>query len=239
MGLTTTQMVARIANRTHFGTSGTDLTIVQGELNSAKDWAYNRLFSSQGGPDLLMTFDTEVTLNTTTRDWDAGANVGADVLYGVKQIWVKFSQDTTFTPAVPRDAADDAFVWNDAYTSADTTTAMGHPVLVDFANFAKVRFAPPLPSGTKIRLDYWRKPPDLDTVTHNTPAYGTDIPEPLYETIIDKATSQCFVNISDERVAYWERQALDKLVVALQVLQKRRQGPVRTQGFRVRRRRFF
>ncbi len=186
-----------------------------------------------------MTFDTEVTLAATARDWDAGANVSTDTLYGIKTIWVKFTQDTTFTPAVPVDASSSVFVAGDAYTSSDTTVAQGHPVFVDYANFAKVRFSPPLPSGANIRMDYWRKPPDLDEVTHNTLAYGTDIPEPLYETIMDKATSQCFVNISDERVTYWEGQALQKLVVALQVLQKRRQGPVRTTGFKFRRRRFF
>ena len=237
--LTTTNMVNRVSNRTHFGTTGTDLTIITGELNAAKDWVYNRIFASQNGPDLLMTFDAEITLNSTTRDWDAGANVGSDDIYGVKTIWVKFTSDTIFTPAVPRDAGDDDFIWGDAYTSANPTPATGHPVFVDYANFAKVRFSPPLPSGTIIRLDYWRRPPDLDESTHNTLAYGADVPEPFLEAIMDKATAQCFVNISDDRVAYWERSALEKLVVALQVAQKRRQGPIKTTGFRIKRRRFF
>jgi hypothetical protein len=235
MGLTASQMVQRITDRT----SVSNLRKILGELNSAKDWAFNELFKIENGPDQLISYGTELTLNAVTREYDLGANVSGTI-YGIKALWVKFSQDSVFTPTVPVDSQNRSFIFGDEWLASDTTdVAQGSPIYYDPENFAKVRFSPQLPSGTKIRVDYWKKAPDIDSITHDTLAYGSDIPEPLYEAILDKATSQCFVNIDDDRVSYWEGQANTKLRSGLYVVQKRAQGPTRTTPYRFRSRRFF
>ena len=230
--LTTAGMIQRVKDRTH---SRDDLKII-GEINSAKDWASNKLFNSEGGPDSLSTHATQLTISSRTREYDLGANV-TGTIYGVKQMWLKLSTDTDFVLMVPLDSSDPRFVANDPYPSSDTTTvAEGHPVYYDVINFSQLRFAPPLPADCTLRADFFRKPPTLDPVTNNALAYGDDIVEPLHEAIVDKATAQMFVNQNDDNVFYWEGQAKEKARDAFYLIRSRTPGPVRTQPFRRRRR---
>ena len=233
MALTAQQMVQRVKDRTH---CTFDMKII-GELASAKDWAFHKVFKSADGPDQLSTFGTELSINAQTREYDLGAQLSGTI-YGVKLLWLKFSSDSAFTPMVPVDSASRQFVFNDQWTAADTTTvAEAHPVMYDVVDFAKVRFSPPLPSGSKVRVDYWLKPPDIDPVTNNVLSYGSDIAEPLHESIVDKATAQIFVGQSDDRWMYWDAQAERKATDAIHVVNKRHPGPITTQPFRGGRRR--
>ena len=226
--LTTALMIQRVKDRTH---SRDDLKII-GELNSAKDWAGNKLFNAQGGPDSLSTHATQLTISSRTREYDLGANV-TGTIYGIKQMWLKLSTDTDFVLMVKLDSSDPLFTANDPYPSSDTTTvAEGHPVYYDVINFSQLRFAPPLPADCTLRADFYRKPPTLDPVTNNALAYGDDIVEPLHEAIVDKATGQMFVNQDDDRVIYWERQAKERLNDALFLIRARTSGPIRIQPFR-------
>lgn len=232
-------MIDRIKQRSH---SRDDLKII-GELNSSKDWASNRLFNSEGGPESLSTFATQLTISSRTREYDLGANV-TGTIYGVKQLWLKFSSDTDFTLMVPLDAGDPLFTANDPYPSSDSTTvAEGHPVYYNVQNLSKIRCAPPLPADSTLRADFFRKPPNLDPVTNNALAYGDDIVEPLHEAIVDKATGQMLRLQNDDRADDYDREwppygsAQHRLNAALYLIRARTQGPVRTQPFRAGRRR--
>lgn len=238
MALTAQDMVLRVKQRT---AQPNDLKII-GELASAKDWAYNKIFISADGPDQLSSSDVEVTLSLRTREWDMGAasGISGTDIYGIKLLWLKFPSETVFSPMRPADSADLRFIFNDQWTSADTTTvATGHPVMYDVIDFAKVRFAPPLPSGSVIRVDYWLNPPNPNPNTNNQLLYGDDIMAPTHEAITDKATAQIFVGIDDNRVLYWEQQAMLRLRDALYVIGKRTQGATTIQPFRIRRKRWI
>lgn len=231
--MTSSQAVERIKQRCHYNN---DLTII-GELKSALSWAYARLFNSEKGPDQLMSFDTELAISSQTRDYDLGANISG-TLAGIKTLWLKLASDTNFTPMLPRDALDQSFLWDDQFPASDTTTvATAHPVRFDVVNFAKVRFAPPLPSGCTVRADVWLYPPDIDPASNNSLTYGSDIPPVLHESIVDKATAQVFSIMDDTRAQEWEIRAERRLNDDLHLIRGRAQGPVQTQPYRRMRRR--
>lgn len=233
--MTTQQLVTSVKERTRHQ----DDTRVVRELNSSLDWAYTKVFNSTNGPDLLMTFDTELTMAAVTRDYDLGANV-TGTLYSIKQLWLRFATDTNFTPMIQRDAvSDDQFVWADQYPSSDTTSiAVGHPVRYDIINFAKVRFAPMLPTGAIIRIDACIKPPDMDPTTNPTLTYSFDIPEPTHQAIADKATGQIFRLLDDTRAKEYDSDirpygsAQVRLTDAMYLMTRRAQGPTITKPFR-------
>lgn len=232
--MTSADMITRLKNRT-FNTN--DLKLI-GELNSARNWAWMRVYNSENGPDLLLSIDNEKTMASRTRDYDLGANI-TGTLYGIKQLWLRFPSDMNFTPMVARDMASSGFRANDQYPSSDTTTvATGHPVQYEVVNFAKLRFAPPLPINAVIRVDAWIRPPDIDPVANPSLSYGNDIPEPLHESICDKATAQVFSLMDDTRAAEWEVRAETQFRNAMYMLTKRNQGPVATTPYRAGRRRW-
>lgn len=227
-------MVTRVKNRTHHPD---DLKII-GELNSARHWAWMKTYNSENGPDLLLTIGTEKTMSAQTRDYDLGANI-TGTLYGIKQLWLRFSSETNFTPMVPRDMNEGSFQSGDQYPSSDTTTvAEGHPVYYDVVNFAKLRFSPPLPTDAVMRIDAWIRPPDIDPAGNNALTYGNDLPEPLHEPAVDKACGQVWSLMDDTRSLEWERKAEFGLTQALYMLRQRNQGPVRIKPFRMARRRW-
>ncbi len=110
--------------------------------------------------------------------------------------------------------------------------------MYDVVNFNKVRFSPPLPSGAIIRVDYFRRPPDLDATTNDALAFGDDIPLPVHDAIADKATAQVFHLHDDDRWQEWESKAEQRLTAALYNIQRRAQGPTMTRPYAVRRRRY-
>jgi hypothetical protein len=235
--MTTQALVALIKRRSHHS----DDVLVQNELNSAKDWAYERLYNSEVGPDLLITYGTEITLAARTRDYNLGADAAiSGTLYGIKQLWLKFSTDVAFTPMRAADSTDLRYIFNDQWASTDTTTvATGHPVLYDVVNFNKVRFSPPLPAGALVRVDYFRRPPDLDATTNDALAFGDDIPLPVHDAIADKATAQVFHLMDDSRWSEWEAKAEARLNSAMYNVQRRTQSPTETRPYAVRRRRYI
>lgn len=235
MALTAAQMVERVKSRTF---NKNDSKIV-GELISAQDWAWNKIFKSAEGPDQLSTQGQEISISAITREYDLGAQI-TGTLYGVKMLWLKFSSDTTFHPMRPADSAELQFIFNDQWASSDTTTvAIGHPVLYMIVDFAKVRFSPPVPANSTLRVDSWLKAPNIDQAANNVLAYGDDIMEPIHEAIVDKATAQMFVGMDDDRVKYWEGSARERCQDALMVIDKRGQHPTRTTPFRSGRRRWI
>lgn len=217
-----------------------DETKIVRALNQGKDWAWTKVYNSTNGPDVLMSFDTEKTMSSVTREYDLGANVSG-TLYAIKQLWLRLSGDTNFTLMLPRDAAaDPQFALSDQYPSSDTTSvATGHPVRYDIFNFAKVRFAPMLPSGAIIRIDAVIKPPDIDPTTNTTQTYGNDMPEPIHEPMVKKAISLIFNQLNDDRWKDWAVMAERELNDALYLLTRRNQGPTITTPFRIRRRRWI
>lgn len=228
------QMVQRVKDRTHHNN---DDKII-GELNSAKDWAWTKIFNSASGPDLLLTLDTEKTMSAQTRTYDIGANV-TGTLYGIKQLWLKFSSETNFTPMVARDMNDSTFRGGDQYPSSDTTSvAIGHPVLYEIINFSQARFSPPLPTSSVIRIDAWIKPPDIDPVANPTLTYANDLPEPAFEAVLDKATANIFSLMDDDRAGAWNGMAEQKLADAMYLMRNRNQAPVMTSPYRTKRRRW-
>lgn len=231
--MTTAEMVTKVKTRT----KQADDTKVITELQSAYDWARNRVFNTENGPDILSTFDEELTLAARTRNYNLAANLANSIL-GIKQLWLKLTTDTVFTPMIPADTNRTEYVRNDSETAADTTViATGHPVYYDVINYNQVRFAPALPSGAVIRVDYYRIAPLPDPTANPTLDAGNDLPEVFHEAIVNKATAQVFENLDDSRAGTWELRAESTLRDAMYVTQRRVQGPILTTPFRARRRR--
>lgn len=230
--------VQTIVDRVRARTRHNDDTRVINEVHSASTWAWLKIYNSENGADLLSTFGNEFTMTATTREYDLGAAV-TGTLYGVKKLWLKFATDTSFTPMCPADANDRQFMFNDQWLASDTLNfAKGHPVYYDVINFAKVRFAPALPVDSIIRADIWLRPPDFDPTVNPTLDYGSDVPEPAHEAIVDKATAQIFELLDDDRWGDWNSMAEQKLNDAMHLMTRRTQGPPHTQPFRTRRRRW-
>lgn len=233
--MTSAQMIERVKGRT----KQNDDTKVIRELNAAQEWAYNKIYNSEGGPDLLITYGTEKMMSAQTRIYDLGANVSGTI-YGIKNLWLRFPNETAFSPMRKVDATNAEFVFNDQWVASDTTTvATGHPVFYDMINLSQLRFAPPLPASSVIRVDYWRKPPDIEPTINPALTYGNDLPEPAHQPVVDKATATIFDLIDDDRAEGWEVRAERGLNDAMYLMRKRVQTPVRTQPFGVRRRRFI
>lgn len=232
-------IVEVMLERLRLRTKKRDEYFLLGELNAAKDWAWNRIFLLN--KDLLITHDTEVTPSTTavTRNYDLAANV-TGVLYAIKMLWVRFSSETDFTPARFADSSDAVFAYYDRFQTDSTESATNHPVFVDVRNFDQIRFAPPLPANAEVRVDFIRRPPDFSLDTNADIDAGDDVPEPTHEAIVDKATGQIFNLLDDDRTGFWETQAESKLVTAMNVLRDRQLAtPERTKPYRRRARRWI
>jgi hypothetical protein len=231
--VTVQDMINRVKTRTF----QKDENKILGELQAAVDWAFNRIYNTENGADLLVVYAEEETLASRTREYDLAANL-AQTVVGIKQLWLKFPTEVSFTPMQSADSTKLPFIFNDQWASSDTTTvAQGHPVLYDVINFGKVRFSPPLPADSVIRVDYWRKPTLADPTTNNSQEdLGSDLPFPVHEAVIDKATAAIFDLMDDTRAATWERNAQSRLQDALYLIQRRTSTPPEIKPFRTRRR---
>ena len=196
------------------------------KLNSGQAWVTDRVLVMD--ENILKVSNDQNTLGATTSTYDLAANVNTGVLYQLKWLGVRLSGDTKFQPIRFVDSSDNEFISLDQ----ETTTATSHPVLCAVENFNQVRFAPPLASGVVIRTDYIYKPAPLSLESN----IESDLPETFHETIVAKAKAEAFAGIDDDRIAYFERMALDKLYAAMNVLgQRQLQQPPRTRPFRTRR----
>jgi len=232
--VTAKDMMTRLRTRTRIQ----DDAKIIGELRSAFSWARNRYFNTEHGPDDLDKIGEEMTISAVARDYDLGSNLAEHPL-GYKALWLKFAADTFFTPMVNADTSRPEFMRNDAIVSADTTTvASGHPVYFDIVNFDQVRFAPQLPAGCKIRVDYYKLAPFPDPTANDQLTPGVDITDIVHEAIVAKASSLLMITLSDDRAGVYEVLANQFLQDALYTAQRRVQKPVATTPFRVRRRRY-
>jgi len=224
--MTATEMVELVKDRSR----QSDSAKVLRELRAAFRWALNRIYMTEGGPDLISTIGQELTMSADTRDYNLAANVTN--FLGLKGLWLKLSSDSVFTPMVPGDLEAEPFQDRDAQPSDDPDIAFGHPVLYHIYNFGSVRFAPALPSGAVIRADFFKFGVPPDPSTNNTVTAGEDPNEIFHDAIVCKAAAHCLENLDDDRTGAWETRAMVYLNDALRAAQKRVQGPVAHRGWR-------
>jgi hypothetical protein len=207
-----------------------DTTKLGYELDAAIQWAYNKVYNSSNGPDMIMDFADEFTLTSRTIEQDLAASTGVNdtTLFGIKKLWLKLSGDIEFHPMIPVDGNDAEFGITALAASDTTTVATGHPVYYQLFNHQSVRFSPPLPSGAIVRADYFQFA-SLGTLA--------GISDNIHQCIIDKATSTVFNLLDDDRSMYWNAIAERNMVDALHALNRKVQAPVRIRPFRTRRRR--
>ena len=228
--MTVMEMVTTVKGRTH----DRDDTLVITELNGAQSWAFNRIYLTQGGPDVLVTIDEEVTLAADLRT----VNLDTEVTYeiaGIKQLWLKLPTENGFTQMISVDASDSRFELRD---SLDTPTpSASHPVYYYIGNFTQARFSALLPTASVIRVDYFRRPPGLDPTSNDALTNGNDLPAAFHDAICAHATGRRFSLLDDDRDMRWLDLAQRGLNDALYHLVSRVQGPTVTQPFRATRRR--
>ncbi len=228
--MTTADMIALLKQRTKIQDSAKLLV----ELRVAYRWAVNKIYKSADGPNLLVTVGEELSIAATTREYDLEANLVGGTLLGMKQLWLKLPGESKFTPMVPRDVNDSEFQLLDSQTAADPLIASVHPVLYSMINFSQARFAPALPGGSTLRVDYARIGPAPDPTTNPTQEDGTDIPGLFHDGVVNKATAHLFNTLDDNREGSWETRAESVLNDAIFAAGKgtRAEHPVRTRPFR-------
>lgn len=203
-----TRQITRIQDRTQQNNVGSIID----ELNSAQDFIWNRIITNNS--NILKVDDCELTMAAETSSYDLGANVTSGTLVAIKWLGTKFAAETVFNPVGWADSSSDEFILADQSQQAATNS----PVLCASENFTQVRFAPPLPAGTMIRVDYIYTPTELSLSS----TVISDLPAIMHECMTDKATAQTFINIDDmTRAAYWEGQAMSKLLSAQNSLRRR------------------
>lgn len=207
-------MLRLIKKRT--GLNNDDAYLVD-EINSAYDWTFSRIMTMN--EDISRQDDETFTMTAVTSDFDLGAAVSRPDMYAIKWLGVKFLGNSKFSPVRFMDSAVDVFMSADQ----DAQPAMSHPVLCDTKNFSQVRFAPPLPVGAQILVSYVYIPQLFDLAQNAAISSSSypGIPNPVIQSITDKATAQVFSTLDDTRMAYWEEQHRMKLRSALNVIDKR------------------
>ena len=155
--------------------------------------------------------------------------------------------DTVFTSMIPADGNEQDFTNADSATTANPRIANGHPVLYEIVNFSQARFAPALPAGSVLRVDYFRMGPapavgeSSETESEELvepEILGEDLPSIFHDAMVSKATAQLFTMLDDSRDVTWELRAKDELNDAI-YMGKRTQSPTVVAPFRARRRRYL
>lgn len=199
-------------------------------LNRAKDWAFDNVYLMNA--DIPVTFGTVLSPAVNTQDYDiqgaVAAIVSEAVVYGIKNMWVKYSGDTDYTPIIFRDATDPVFMGRDQLTAQVTI-----PLYADITNFTSVRFSTALPASTSIRVDWIGHPLDFGLDTN-----VTLIAPPVHRAIVAYAISLLFNEMDDDRDVKWEARAKERLITSLHIINQRQFAqPRKTQPFRSSRRR--
>ncbi len=230
--MTSADMVAAVKARTH----DSDDSKVLIELNAAQSWAYNLLYLAEGGPDLLITYNKQITLGSALREYDLAtdATILPDVFQGLKRLWLKLVGETKFTQMTQSDSSIPQFV-----DDVDDTTTAAHPVFYTVENFSKLRFGALLPTGAILRVDYFRVPPAIDPTLNNTLANGSDLPVVVHQVLVDYATGLRYVALDDDRASGYISTASNNLQTALYSIRRRVQGPTTTVPYRAGRSRRF
>jgi hypothetical protein len=213
MQLSAEDMLQKLRDRTHLLNNDPYLL---DELNTAGDWVFNQIMVMD--EDIMKAENEQFTIAAQTSSYDLGANVAKANMYAIKWLGVKLAGDTKFNPVQWMDSAKDLFM------SADQDQpATAHPIYCDTKNFSQVRFAPALPAGAVIRVDYiyCMQLMDLDTNAALSSSAYTGIPNPFNQAIVHYATGLVMTGIDDLRDMIWERRAKEAVRVALNVLDKR------------------
>lgn len=226
--MTSADMVAAVKGRTH----DSDDSKVLIELNAAQSWAFGLIYNAEGGPDLLMTYNEQKTLGSALREYDLSVNLAYTIM-GLKKLWLKLPGETKFTPLVPSDSSIPEFV-DDV---DDTTTVPVYPIYYDVENFAQLRFSGLLPTGSILRVDYFRMPPAIDPTVNNSLTNGSDLPVTFHQVLVDYATGLRFALQDDDRASGFTTLAGSNLMTALYGMRRRVQGPTVTTPYRAGRRR--
>ena len=205
-------------------------TTIISALDEAQEWCANRILVMD--ENVLKVNNDQMTLTGDTRTYDLGANISTGTLYQLKWLGVQLSTDTKFHQVEWVDSSENYFVQLDQ----STTAASAHPVLAASENFDQVRFAPFLVSGDIIRADYIYKPKPLSLEDN----VECDLPDPFHWPVVNKARSELFDAIDDDRAQTYMRRAIDTIYGASNVLQQRQlqQRPT-TAPFGVSRRRWY
>lgn len=216
-------------------------------LQKAYRWAVRRVFNSESGPNLLASIGEELTaLASVTKTLDIESLLSHELL-GFKKLWLKLPSDIKFVGMEKRDTNDEAFEDGDADPAASLTVAMGHPVVYDIINFGQARFAPALPIGAVIRVDYYRlaRVPgqddsgDVDSSEEaDVPVVGEDLPAIFDDAITSEACSILWSKLDDDREMEWHQRALSELNDSL-FIWKRVQGPTQTGRWKPQRKRYI
>jgi hypothetical protein len=232
--VTIAEMITKVKSRTKQVSS----TVVIEEIQTAYDWVHNRIFNTEKGPNLYIILDEEIAISALTRSFDLQSNLGYTML-AIKQLWAMLPGDSVFTPMIEADTNDPDFISVDSQQAADSTVfAQAHPVYWNSINYNQVYFAPALPNGTKVRVDYYRFAGDPDDSGDQLDEI-VDLPAPTHEAVCAFATGLVFDNLDDDRSVAWEARAKELLQDALYTLNRRVQQPTVTRPFQVKRRRYI
>lgn len=199
-------------------TSMSNVDTIIGKLNAAQDWVWNRILPMN--TEILKITDDQITVAADTKSYDLNAHVSTGELYELQWMGVQFSGDQDFWPVTYMNGSNPTFIYWDQQDEQAV-----NPQYVAIDNFNQARFAPGLPSGTVIRVDYIYKPRQLSLANR----VNSDLPSIFDECMISKAVELVWRAMDDTRSGEAARDALDRLYAAQNVLATRQfQQPFRT-----------
>ncbi len=191
-------------------TQESDADVIVRKLNKAMSYVANRILATN--VEILKVTDDQIVLAADAKSYDLAANVSTGELLQLEFLGVQYSSETVFTPVEFIKGNSEQFVYSD-----QQPVQAVHPQYCVIDNFNKVRFAPGVPSGSTLRVDYIYKPATMSLVTQTT----CQLPSIFHEVIVSDAIRQCFLRLDDTRDSLYKFQAMDELYGALNVLNSR------------------
>lgn len=199
-------MIARVTA----DTSNANTEKIVGKLNAAQDWIWNRILPMN--TEILKITDDQITVASDTKSYDLNAHVSTGTLYEIQWMGVQFAGQTNFFPVQYVNGSNPTFIYWDQQDEQAV-----NPQYVAIDDFNEVRFAPGLPSGSVIRVDYIYKPRTLSLAQQ----VNCDLPDPFHEAVVSEATSLIWRMMDDTRSGQAHSEALDRLYGGINVLAKR------------------
>lgn len=230
--MTVMEMITSVKARTH----DSDDTKVITELNAAQSWAFNRVYLTENGADVLVTINEQLTISVPSRSLNLENLLSFEVA-GIKKLWLQLPTDNGFTQMQSVDTTDPRYAALDNLQTPEP--APTYPVLYYIGNYTQARFSCTLPVGSIVRVDYFRRPPSLDPTTNNPQTNGSDLPAAFHQAICENAAARRFSLTDDNKDVTWFTLADKSFQDALYHVQGRVQGPTVTQPFRRPRRRLY
>lgn len=209
-------------------TQAGDTNFIIRKLNKVQSYVANRIMATN--PELFKVTDDQIALAADTRSYDLAANVSTGQLQQIEFLGVQYSGETTFRGVEFAKGNNPQFLYWDQQPVQTI-----HPQLCVIDNYDRVRFAPGIPSGSTLRVDYMYYPRTLALQTQTT----CDLPVIFHECLVSDATRNTFLAIDDTRDAPYKFMAMDELQAAFNVLNNRQfQQPFRTRPSSSRRQRW-